>query len=175
MPAGTATMAWKTGLRARAVPPSRWCQRPSVSYRRLQWKPRQTLRYASDATPNTASNAASNTSEAVSETAKETTKKTRGGFRRKAICTSLAVGLLVGYVYATDTRASFHRYGVVPLVRWIYPDAEDAHHSGVDALRTLYKFGLNPRERGDPDGDGALATEVNSPFVVCIWMLTQSP
>lgn len=172
MPAGTANMAWRTGLRARAFPSSRWSQRPSVSYRRLQWKPQQTLRYASDATPEAASNTSNTASEAAKETAKEAPKEapkqTRGGFRRKAICTSLVVGLLVGYVYATDTRASFHRYGMVPLIRWIYPDAEDAHHSGVDALKTLYKYGLNPRERGNPDGDGALTTEVNSPFAVCI-------
>jgi dihydroorotate dehydrogenase len=76
------------------------------------------------------------------------------------IGTSLALTLLVGYVYCTDTRASIHRYGVVPLIRAVYPDAEDAHHSGVDALKTLYKYGLHPRERGDQDGDGALEIEV---------------
>lgn len=47
---------------------------------------------------------------------------------------------------------------MVPLIRWVYPDAEDAHHAGVDALRWLYRFGMNPRERGE--GDGGLATEV---------------
>jgi dihydroorotate dehydrogenase len=74
--------------------------------------------------------------------------------------TSLALTLLVGYVYGTDTRASIHRHGIVPLIRAVYPDAEDAHHSGVDALKTLYKYGLHPRERGDQDGDGALETQV---------------
>lgn len=74
--------------------------------------------------------------------------------------TTLAISVVVGYVYATDTRASIHRYAMVPLIRWVYPDAEDAHHAGVNALRTLYRLGLNPRERGNPDGDGALATEV---------------
>jgi dihydroorotate dehydrogenase len=68
--------------------------------------------------------------------------------------------LLVGFVYSSDTRASVHRYAVVPLIRKLYPDAEEAHHLGVDTLKTLYKYGLHPRERGDPDGDGALATEV---------------
>lgn len=152
-------MAWRAGLRTRALPLSRWSQRPSVLQTRLQLKPKQTLRYASDAQSGT-------TKEAASETVKtvETVKQTRGGFRRKAICTTLAVGLLVGYVYATDTRASVHRYGLVPLIRWVYPDAEDAHHIGVDSLKTLYKYGLNPRERGNPDGDGSLATEVNLPI-----------
>lgn len=74
--------------------------------------------------------------------------------------TSLAVVLLVGYIYGTDTRASIHRYGLVPLIRMLYPDAEDAHHSGVENLKLLYQYGLHPRERGNPDGDGALSTEV---------------
>ena len=62
----------------------------------------------------------------------------------------------------TDTRASIHRYVLVPLIRLIYPDAEDAHHAAVDGLKSLYKFGLHPRERGDPDGDGLLVTEVST-------------
>ncbi|KAF1813342.1 dihydroorotate reductase pyre [Eremomyces bilateralis CBS 781.70] len=51
------------------------------------------------------------------------------------------------YIYATDTRASIHRYVVVPAVRTIFPDAEDAHHAGVKALQILYQLGLHPRER----------------------------
>ncbi|KAL4986345.1 hypothetical protein BDW68DRAFT_163461 [Aspergillus falconensis] len=120
------------------------------------------VRYASD------SGAAAATTKAIAETAAETAKesakeapKTAGrGLRRTVLGTSLALTLLVGYVYGTDTRASVHRYGVVPLIRALYPDAEDAHHVGVDTLKLLYKYGLHPRERGDPDGDGALATEV---------------
>ncbi|KAI1958820.1 Dihydroorotate dehydrogenase (quinone), mitochondrial [Ophidiomyces ophidiicola] len=60
----------------------------------------------------------------------------------------------------TDTRASAHRYVVPPLVRWMYPDAEDAHHAGVRLLQRLYGWGLHPRERGCPDADGKLVTEV---------------
>jgi dihydroorotate dehydrogenase len=45
----------------------------------------------------------------------------------------------------------------------LYPDAEEAHHIGVEALKTLYKYGLHPRERGNQDGDGVLATEVIQP------------
>ncbi|KAL6239290.1 hypothetical protein BDW75DRAFT_155128 [Aspergillus navahoensis] len=119
------------------------------------------LRYASDsgaaaATTNTAETA----TETAKESAKEAPKKAGRGLRRTVLGTSLALTLLVGYVYGTDTRASVHRYGVVPLIRTLYPDAEDAHHVGVDTLKMLYKYGLHPRERGDPDGDGALATEV---------------
>jgi dihydroorotate dehydrogenase len=40
-----------------------------------------------------------------------------------------------------------HKWFVVPALRYIYPDAEDAHHAGTQALKALYTFGLNPRER----------------------------
>lgn len=119
----------------------------------------QSLRYASD-TAASATETAKATESAAKETAKEAPKKAGRGSRRTVLGTSLALTLLVGYVYGTDTRASVHRYAVVPLIRALYPDAEDAHHLGVDALRTLYNYGLHPRERGDPDGDGALETEV---------------
>ncbi|KAK2882447.1 hypothetical protein FQN49_000339 [Arthroderma sp. PD_2] len=46
------------------------------------------------------------------------------------------------------------------MIRWLYPDAEDAHHFGVDILKSLYRYGLHPRERGNPDGDGELVTKV---------------
>ncbi|KAL4917285.1 hypothetical protein BDW62DRAFT_87114 [Aspergillus aurantiobrunneus] len=117
----------------------------------------QSLRYASD---TGAAGGAATAATAATETAKEAPKKAGRGLRRTVLGTSLALTLLVGYVYGTDTRASIHRYGVVPLIRTLYPDAEDAHHLGVDTLRTLYKYGLHPRERGDPDGDGSLTTEV---------------
>lgn len=35
----------------------------------------------------------------------------------------------------------------MPSIRLLYPDAEEAHHFGTRILKTLYKFGLNPRER----------------------------
>lgn len=40
-----------------------------------------------------------------------------------------------------------HRWIVPPLLRLVLPDAEDAHHVGTVALKTLYQLGLNPRER----------------------------
>lgn len=100
------------------------------------------------------------TAETVKEAPKEIPKKASRGSRKALYGTSLAVVLLVGYIYGTDTRASIHRYAVVPLIRQLFPDAEDAHHVGVDALKLLYQYGLHPRERGNPDSDGALATEV---------------
>jgi dihydroorotate dehydrogenase len=70
----------------------------------------------------------------------------------------LALGF--GYLYITDTRASFHQWLVVPALRMIYSDAEEAHHAGTAVLKGLYSFGLNPRERGNPDGAGDLHVEI---------------
>jgi dihydroorotate dehydrogenase len=72
----------------------------------------------------------------------------------------LAVGLSFGYLYVTDTRASIHEWLLVPALRQIYPDGEDAHHAGTRMLKALHSFGLNPRERGSEDSTGDLAVEV---------------
>jgi len=64
------------------------------------------------------------------------------------------------YLYITDTRASIHQWLVVPLVRYLNPDAEDAHHFGTKALKRLYRLGLNPRERTSSSTDPALYTEL---------------
>ncbi|KAL4931314.1 dihydroorotate dehydrogenase 2 [Aspergillus undulatus] len=148
---------------------------PTCQLIRLTKAPRSSLRYTSNTTTSTTASEARASSpgatatatvataaaeETAKETAKEAPKKAGRGLRRTVLGTSLALTLLVGYLYGTDTRASVHRYGVVPLIRQLYSDAEDAHHVGVDALRTLYRYGLHPRERGDPDGDGVLETEV---------------
>ena len=74
--------------------------------------------------------------------------------------TSLVLGFGFIYFYITDTRASTHRWLVVPALRLFYPDPEDAHHAGNSALKTLWQFGLYPRERGDPDRTGDLKVEV---------------
>ncbi|OTB13083.1 hypothetical protein K445DRAFT_320273 [Daldinia sp. EC12] len=71
--------------------------------------------------------------------------------------TSLAISGYVVYVYSTDTRAFIHRYVVPPLLRFLYPDAEQAHDTTVSLMKTLYSVGLHPRERfsssisADPD------------------------
>src|SRR5690242_1149090 len=74
--------------------------------------------------------------------------------------TLAAVGLSFGYLYVTDTRSSIHEWLVVPALRQIYPDGEDAHHAGTRMLVALHSFGLNPRERGDDDTKGDLAVEI---------------
>ncbi|WEW59743.1 Dihydroorotate dehydrogenase (quinone), mitochondrial [Emydomyces testavorans] len=95
---------------------------------------------------------------AVSGAAKNFSPKRR---LRRILWTAVAIlGMGCGYVYMTDTRASAHWFLVPPLIRWMYPDAEDAHHAGVNLLKRLYRLGLHPRERGNPDGDGRLVTEV---------------
>ncbi|CZS93807.1 hypothetical protein WAI453_001237 [Rhynchosporium graminicola] len=62
--------------------------------------------------------------------------------------TSLSLFAVFSYLYITDTRASVHQWLVVPALRWIYPDAEEAHHAGTKALKSLYSFNMHPRERG---------------------------
>ncbi|KAK5307354.1 Dihydroorotate dehydrogenase (quinone), mitochondrial [Exophiala xenobiotica] len=73
---------------------------------------------------------------------------------------TLLLGLGIIYVYVTDTRASVHRYIVIPALRWFYPDPEEAHQSANQVLKSLWDFGLYPRERGDPDQIGDLEVEV---------------
>ena len=62
----------------------------------------------------------------------------------------------------TDTRAGIHQWVVVPSLRWIYDDAEEAHEAGTKALKALHKFGIHPRERGKPDDAGDLQVEVGN-------------
>lgn len=76
--------------------------------------------------------------------------------------TSIALFLVFGYYYVTDTRAGIHQWVVVPSLRWIYDDPEDAHEAGTRALKGLYEFGIHPRERGNPDKDGDLEVEVGN-------------
>lgn len=59
----------------------------------------------------------------------------------------MAATLYLLYLYGTDTRASIHQWLVPPLIRTLYPDAEEAHHAGTVALKVLHELGLNPRER----------------------------
>ncbi|KXG54164.1 Aldolase-type TIM barrel [Penicillium griseofulvum] len=159
MACNSATMAWRASVRARALPISRLSQRPSALLQKRAQRYPGASRYASDsAAPAEA--AKETVKDATKEAAKEIPRKAGRGSKKALYGASLALTLLVGYIYGTDTRASIHRYGVVPLIRFLWPDAEDAHHIGVENLKMLYKYGLHPRERGDPDSDGALATEV---------------
>lgn len=73
---------------------------------------------------------------------------------------TLLLGLGLFYVYITDTRASIHRWLVIPIFRTIYRDPEEAHEAGNRALKQLWTFGLHPRERGNPDRKEDLAVDV---------------
>ncbi|KAL2887102.1 Dihydroorotate dehydrogenase (quinone), mitochondrial [Ceratocystis lukuohia] len=80
------------------------------------------------------------------------------GFKLTAYTAGLAIIGSAAYIYGTDSRASVHRYVVPPLLRTIFPDAEDAHHVSTALLESLYSAGLHPRER-TPENP-ALATSV---------------
>ena len=103
--------------------------------------------------------------------------------KSRLLLVGTTIGLLVsfGYLYATDTRAGMslqdkwhlphlgqantvsgiHQWIVVPSLRWIYDDAEEAHEAGTKSLKVLYQFGLHPRERGKSDDAGDLEVEVS--------------
>jgi dihydroorotate dehydrogenase len=118
--------------------------RPSVPRCRPSRRPFQyPTRYAS-----TASEAATNARSAGTRT------------KNFILGTALTFGLSFGYLYVTDTRASIHEWLIVPALRQIYPDGEDAHHAGNKMLKALHSFGLNPRERGSDDARGDLAVDV---------------
>ncbi|KAJ5753650.1 uncharacterized protein N7511_007803 [Penicillium nucicola] len=151
-----ATLAWRASTRARALPTSRFTQRPSAL---IPKRVPGAKRYASDSA-EAAKDTVKDAAQDAAKEAKEIPRKAGRRSKKALYGTSLALTLLVGYIYGTDTRASIHRYGIVPLIRQFYPDAEDAHHMGVDMLKMLYPYGLHPRERGNPDSDGALATEI---------------
>ena len=73
----------------------------------------------------------------------------------------LVLFVAFGYLYITDTRASAHRWLVVPALRLIHTDPEEAHHAGIRYIKALYDFNLHPRERSKQDGeDGDLVVEV---------------
>lgn len=96
-----------------------------------------------------ASSASSTNSSSSSSGSKqqEIPRQSAIGFGTAALSVSLAASLYLAYLYASDTRASFHQWLVPPLIRLLYPDAEDAHRVGTQSLKLLYELGLNPRER----------------------------
>lgn len=69
------------------------------------------------------------------------------------LTTAIASSLTLSYLYVTDTRASFHRWLLPPLLRWTFPDAEDAHHATTRALHLLHSLKLHPRERNPQDAE----------------------
>lgn len=90
-----------------------------------------------------------------------------GRLRVALLATSVGATVLAVGLYATDTRAELlHHYVVPPLLRLVFPDAEDAHHTSMAVLRGLWLLGLHPRERGrvlDSDVDVDLSISVFQP------------
>ncbi|KAL7792022.1 hypothetical protein V8C37DRAFT_381367 [Trichoderma ceciliae] len=107
----------------------------------------------------TSSTSSTNSSSNIGSTG-STSSGPGGGFKVAAYSAALAAALYASLLYATDTRAFVHRYVVPPLLRTVIPDAEDAHHVGVSALKLLYEVGLNPRERGSAVDDPSLSASV---------------
>lgn len=103
--------------------------------------------------------------------ASSSSSSSNGAANAKAVLVGGAVAATVylGYLYTTDTRAFFHRWVVPPVLRWVYPDAEDAHHAGTAALKLLHELNLHPRERDTTANSPELAvsvfgTEVKNPI-----------
>jgi dihydroorotate dehydrogenase len=75
--------------------------------------------------------------------------------------TGLVLLTAFGYFYITDTRASVHQWLVVPSLRLLHTDPEEAHHEGIRYIKALYDFNLHPRERSKQDEEvGDLRVEV---------------
>ncbi|KAI6870853.1 FMN-linked oxidoreductase [Hortaea werneckii] len=75
--------------------------------------------------------------------------------------TATVLFLGFGFLYITDTRANIHQFVVVPSLRLLHVDAEEAHHAAIKYVKGLYAFGLHPRERDTADQTvGDLKVEV---------------
>lgn len=97
---------------------------------------------------------------ATSQKVVKTTGRLVRRVRRIFLGTGIGILLFFGSYYITDTRATAHQWLVPPSLRWIYKDAEEAHHAGTNLMKTLYRIGLHPRERESVDALGDLEVEV---------------
>jgi dihydroorotate dehydrogenase len=100
------------------------------------------------------------------------TKRPPSTARNVLVTTILATTATITYYYATDTRASIHQWLVPRLIRVLFPDAEDAHHAGTAALKTLYPLGLHPRERPPFPEDPNPTTGGTNPLAVTVFGTT---
>ncbi|EAQ87478.1 hypothetical protein CHGG_04097 [Chaetomium globosum CBS 148.51] len=156
--------------RSRAI--ERWLARLSSSrwpdtYLRAQRSLAATFQPFARAQPRLNSHAPRRLASTASSSAKRTPSTARNVF----LTTLLATTATVTYYYATDTRASIHQWLVPRLIRVLFPDAEDAHHAGTAALKTLYPLGLHPRERPPFPEDAHPATGTN-PLAVTVFGTT---
>lgn len=123
--------------------------------------PRTGARHASSSTSASASESASTATATATSTSTAASAATNSQpvSRAKTLifAASLAASGYFVYVYATDTRAFVHRYVVPPLLRAVFPDAEDAHDATVSYMKNLYELGLHPRER--PSGTSTTTSQ----------------
>ncbi|KAI5298820.1 hypothetical protein KEM56_003756 [Ascosphaera pollenicola] len=108
----------------------------------------QGLRYASSSASSSATTAA------------KAAPLKKGKRSYGTIAAAASVASAVGYFYFTDNRSSAHRYILPPLLRLLIPDGERAHVFTIDFLKTSYKYGFHPRERGNPDASGDLMVNI---------------
>ncbi|KAI5286398.1 Dihydroorotate dehydrogenase (quinone), mitochondrial, partial [Ascosphaera aggregata] len=100
----------------------------------------------------------SSSSAAAAATVPPVNKSSKRNYR--AVVAAASVISAVGYFYLTDNRSSAHQYIIPPLVRFLIPDGERAHEFTINFLKNSYKFGLHPRERGNPDAYGDLMVNI---------------
>ncbi len=140
---------------------SRVLLRPDGAVGRGQWRTveRQWQRHISQRTqprrPTTPRISTSTRRHASSAAAAPSNK-----LRNAVYGTGLVLLTAFGYLYITDTRASIHQWFVVPTLRRLHTDPEEAHHAGIRYIKALYDFNLHPRERGKQDEAGDLKVEV---------------
>lgn len=100
-----------------------------------------------EATSISSSSSSTSSSSQQQNESKAPPRQSAVGFGTVALSTSLLASAYLLYLYATDTRASYQQWLIPPVLRAVYPDAEEAHHVGTKALKFLYELGLHPRER----------------------------
>lgn len=141
---------FSTGRRSHRQLTFRCQHRPQCAHPKL---PHQRLLEA-------ARHASTTTTEAQAKIAATRTRPYGGHFANFTIGTLFIISTGLGYLYITDTRASVHEWLSPPAIRFLYPDAEDAHHVGTSILKALWSFGLHPRERPATKDQGTLSIEV---------------
>ncbi|KAI1255085.1 hypothetical protein MGN70_003148 [Eutypa lata] len=112
---------------------------------------------------NSTSSSSSSSSSAAAPRTSSQQQQPASRAKTLLIATALAASGYVIYVYATDTRAFVHRYVVPPLLRTVFPDAEDAHNTTVALLKVLYELGLHPRERPSTSTSSSSSSSQENP------------
>lgn len=125
---------------------------------------------------NSTSSSSSSSSSAAAPRTSSQQQQPASRAKTLLIATALAASGYVIYVYATDTRAFVHRYVVPPLLRTVFPDAEDAHNTTVALLKVLYELGLHPRERpSTPTSSSSSSSQENPDLSIQVFSTDPHP